>query len=67
MSVLYHPSKVNIVTDALSRLSMGSVALVEKEKKEYVRDVHRLAQLGVQLEDSTKGGVMVHNGSESPL
>ncbi|WMV09711.1 hypothetical protein MTR67_003096 [Solanum verrucosum] len=32
-------------------------------KKELVRDEHRLAQLGVQLVDSTKGGVMVHNGS----
>ncbi|WMV45678.1 hypothetical protein MTR67_039063 [Solanum verrucosum] len=30
-----------------------------------VRDVHRLAQLGVQLVDSTKGGVMVHDGSKS--
>jgi len=44
---------------------MGSVAHVEDEKKELVRDVHRLARLGVQLVDSTKGGVMVHNGSES--
>ncbi|WMV29094.1 hypothetical protein MTR67_022479 [Solanum verrucosum] len=29
MNVLYHPGKANIVVDALSRLSMGSVALVE--------------------------------------
>lgn len=26
MNVLYHPSKVNVVTDALSRILMGSVA-----------------------------------------
>ncbi|WMV58863.1 hypothetical protein MTR67_052248, partial [Solanum verrucosum] len=26
MSVLYHPGKANVVVDALSRLSMGSVA-----------------------------------------
>ncbi|KAH0652607.1 hypothetical protein KY289_030285 [Solanum tuberosum] len=65
MSVLYHPDKENVVADTLSRLSMGSVAHVENEKKELVRDVHRLARLGVQLVDSTKGGVMVHNGSES--
>ncbi|WMV46471.1 hypothetical protein MTR67_039856 [Solanum verrucosum] len=35
------------------------------EKKELARDVHRLARLGVQLVDSTKGGVMVHHSFES--
>ncbi|WMV50720.1 hypothetical protein MTR67_044105 [Solanum verrucosum] len=33
MNVLYHPGKANVVVDALSRLSMGSVAHVEEEKK----------------------------------
>ena len=47
MSVLYHLGKANVVADALSRLSMGSVAHVEDEKKELVREVHRLARLGV--------------------
>ncbi|WMV50150.1 hypothetical protein MTR67_043535 [Solanum verrucosum] len=47
------------------RLSMGNVAQIENDKKELVRDVHRLAWLGVQLVDSTKVGVMVHNGSQS--
>ncbi|KAH0709715.1 hypothetical protein KY284_011142 [Solanum tuberosum] len=65
MSVLYHPSKANVFVDTLSRMSMNSVAHVEDEKKELVRDVHRLAQLGVQLVDSTEGGVMVHHDSES--
>ncbi|KAH0776336.1 hypothetical protein KY290_007747 [Solanum tuberosum] len=65
MSVLYHPDKANVVADSLSRFSMGSVAHVEDEKKELVRDVHRLARLGVQLVDSTKGGFMVHHSSES--
>ncbi|WMV55304.1 hypothetical protein MTR67_048689 [Solanum verrucosum] len=46
MSVLYLPVKENVVTDALSRLSIGSVAHVEEDKKELVRDVHRLARLG---------------------
>jgi len=64
MSVLYHLSKANVVEDSLNRLSMGSVAQVEVEKKELVRDMHMLARLGVQLVDSTKGGAMVHNESE---
>ena len=32
MSVHYHPGKANEVIDALSRLSMGSVAHVEGKK-----------------------------------
>ncbi|WMV30001.1 hypothetical protein MTR67_023386, partial [Solanum verrucosum] len=54
MSVLYHPNKANVVADALSRLSIGRVAHIQEEKKEVVRDVHRLARLGVELVDSTK-------------
>ena len=34
MSVHYHPGKANVVENALSRLSMGSVALVVVERKE---------------------------------
>ena len=47
MSVYYHPCKANVVADDLSRLSMGSVAHVEEERKDLVKDVHRLACLGV--------------------
>ncbi|WMV29459.1 hypothetical protein MTR67_022844 [Solanum verrucosum] len=39
------------------------VAHVEDGKKELVRDVHRLVQLGVHLVDSSESGVAVHNGS----
>ena len=49
MNVSYHPGKANVVADALSILSMGSVAHVEEERKELVKDVHRLARLGVRL------------------
>lgn len=46
MNFLYHPIKANVVEDALSQMSMGSVAFIEDEKKELVCDVHRLTQLG---------------------
>ena len=49
MSAHYHPGKANVVADALSRLFMGSVAHVEVERKELIKDVHRLARLGVRL------------------
>ena len=67
MSVLYHPSKANIAADALSRMSMGSVTHVEYEKKELVRDVHRLSRSGIHLVDSPKGGVMMQPNAKSSL
>lgn len=65
MSVLYHPGKTNVVADALSRLSMGSVAHVEYGKKKLAQEVHHLAQLGVRLVDSSEGSVWVQSSSES--
>ena len=67
MSVLYHPDKANVVADALSRMTMGCVPHVEESKKDLVKDVHRLARLGVRLADSPNGGFMVHHNSESSL
>ena len=57
MNVHYHPSKANVVYDALSRMSMGSTTHIEDEKKELVKVVHRLERLGVWLVESTSGGV----------
>ncbi|KAH0709589.1 hypothetical protein KY284_011016 [Solanum tuberosum] len=67
MNVLYHPGKANVVADALSRLSIGSVAHVEEERKDLAKDVHKLARLGVRLMSISDGGVTVHNGLESSL
>ena len=49
MSVHDHLGKANVLANDLSRLSMGSVAHVVDEWKELVKDVHRLACLGVRL------------------
>ena len=67
MSVLYHPSKANVVADALSRLSMNSVSHVEDEKNELVREVHHLARLGVRLIESSDGSVTIQNGQNLHL
>ena len=56
----YHLGKDNVVADALSRMSMGSTTHVKDEKKELVKEIHRLARLGVRLADSTSGDVSVH-------
>ena len=48
MSVLYQHDMATVVVDALSHLSMVSVSHVHKDKKNLVKDVHRLARLGVK-------------------
>ena len=67
MSVLYHLGKDNVVADALSWISIGSVAHVDHSMNELVKYVHRLDRYDVLLEDSSKGGFLVHRNSESPL
>ena len=56
-----------MVVDALIRLSMGSTAHVEEEKRELAKYVHRLARVGVGLMDFIEGGIVVTNGDESSL
>lgn len=61
-SMLYHLGKFNIVEDAFSKLSMGSVAYL-KDDKELVRKVYQLSRLGVRLVDLFNGSTWVQNGS----
>ena len=65
MSLSYHPDRANVVVDALSRLSMDSVAHVEKKRKKLVKDIHRLALLGVLLISIPENGVTAQSGAES--
>ncbi|WMV49525.1 hypothetical protein MTR67_042914 [Solanum verrucosum] len=67
MSFLYHPGKVNLVTNSLSKLCMGSTAHIEEGNRELAKDVHRLARLEVRLIDSAKRGIEVTSGAESSL
>ena len=67
MSMHYHPGKENAVADALSRLYMGSVAHVEEERKELMKDFQRLSYLGVLLMRRSDNHVIVQNGAESSL
>ena len=62
MSVHYHIGKANVVADAINRLSMGSVAHVEEERKELVKDDHMLARLGVHLMSILDGCVTIQYG-----
>ena len=67
INVHYYPGKTNVVVNALRRISLGITTHIEDEKKELVKDVHRLARLGVQLVDSTSGSVSVQSRRVSIL
>ena len=67
MSLYYHPGKANVVADTLSRLSMGILSNVSKEKQDLMRDIHRFANLRVHLLDSEDGGVFVQEVAKSSL
>ena len=55
-----------MVANALSYMTMGSVSHVEEGKKDLLKDVYRLAHLGVRLEDSPNSGFMVYKNSSHP-
>ena len=65
MRILYHVGKATVVADVLCRLSIGSTANLEEEKKELDKEVHILARLGFRLMVSKEGGIMVMNEVES--
>ncbi|XP_075096286.1 uncharacterized protein LOC142174397 [Nicotiana tabacum] len=67
VDILYHPGKANVVADALSRKSMGSLNHVEAGKFEMTKEIYRLANLSVRLHDTGDQGVVVQNIAGSSL
>ena len=57
MNVHYHLGKANVVAYDLRRMRMRSTTHFEDEMTEFVKYIHRLARLGVQLVDSTSESV----------
>ena len=46
-SILYHPGKANVVTDALSRKSAGSLAHISTERRTIIKELHELIDQGL--------------------
>ena len=67
MSMHYQPIKANVVADALRRLPMGSIAHVEEERKDLVKDVHRLDLLGIPVMSISDNGATIQNDAELSL
>ena len=53
-SILYHPGKANVVADALSRKSVGSLAHISTERRLIIKELHELIELGLQLKVTKK-------------
>ncbi|XP_019256269.1 PREDICTED: uncharacterized protein LOC109234655, partial [Nicotiana attenuata] len=59
--------KANVVADALSRKSMGSLAHLGADQRLLAREVYQLASLGVCISTPNEEEIMVHNSAESSL
>ena len=53
-SILYHLGKANVVIDALSRKSAGSLVHISTERRPIVKELHELIDQGLQLKVTKK-------------
>ena len=49
-TILYYPSKTNVVADALSCKSMGSLAQIVEVRRLLIEEIHGLETNGAKLE-----------------
>ncbi|XP_070005260.1 uncharacterized protein [Nicotiana sylvestris] len=65
--VLMQHGKANVVANALSHRSMGSLSYLQTEKRGIAHEIHQLASLGVQLLDSGDVGITIQDTTTSSL
>ena len=53
-SILYHPSKANVVANTLSRKSAGSLAHISTERRLIIKELHESIDQGLQLKVTKK-------------
>ena len=66
-TIQYHPSKANVVADALSRKSSGSLAHISAEKRQLIRGLYELYDQGLRLEVLESGALLAHFRVKSVL
>ena len=66
-TILYHPGKTNVVADALSRKSIGSLAHIAVQKRLMVREVRNFLNEGVVLSVMDTRTMLAHVQVRSSL
>ncbi|XP_017976424.1 PREDICTED: uncharacterized protein LOC108661940 [Theobroma cacao] len=59
-TILYHPGKANVVADALSRKSMGSLAHISIDKRFLIREMQGLRDMAVYFKVSETNALLVY-------
>ncbi|KAJ7961989.1 Retrotransposon protein, putative, Ty3-gypsy subclass [Quillaja saponaria] len=59
-SISYHPRKANVVADALSRKSMGSLSYLSAVRSQVVKELQQCMAEGVKFEVSPQGILLAH-------
>ena len=59
-TILYHPGKANVVADALSRKSMGSLAHIAEIRRPIVKEFQNLVARGVKIETTNKMSLLAN-------
>jgi hypothetical protein len=65
-TIQYHPDKANVVADALSRKSSGSLAYIQEVRRPLIRELHELVD-GVKFDLSEAGAMIAHFQVKSDL
>jgi hypothetical protein len=66
-TIQYHPGKANVVADALSRKSMGSLAHIQELRRPLVKELHGLLDEKVSFEICESGALLAHFQAKSDL
>lgn len=66
-TILYHLRKANVVVDALSRKSIGSLAHIALVRMPLIKELHKLEESEVQFEIIETGSLLAHVQARSSL
>ncbi|XP_070041535.1 uncharacterized protein [Nicotiana tomentosiformis] len=66
-NILYHPGKVNVVVDTLSRRSMGILTRLCVVERTIVKEAQQISSQGVRLYEKYDGRLISSMGTKSTL